>query len=60
MEFSEGCRPIGIKWVYKKNMNAQGERDRYKARLMTKVYRQKAEIDYDKDIAPVARMETIR
>lgn len=47
-------RPIGVKWVYKKKMNAQGEIERYKARLVAKGYKG---IDYDD--APVARMETI-
>ncbi|KAJ3693375.1 hypothetical protein LUZ60_008855 [Juncus effusus] len=60
VELPEGCRSIGVKWVYKKKVNAEGKIERYKARLVAKGYRQKAGIDYDEFFATVARMETIR
>ena len=41
-------------------MNAQGEIERYNARLVAKGYRQKARIDCDEVFAPISRMETIR
>nr|GEV11403.1 retrovirus-related Pol polyprotein from transposon TNT 1-94 [Tanacetum cinerariifolium] len=53
-------KPIGVKWVYKKKMNATREIQRYKARLVAKGYRQKAGIDYDEIFVSVSRMETIR
>nr|KYP55961.1 Retrovirus-related Pol polyprotein from transposon TNT 1-94 [Cajanus cajan] len=56
----EGARPIGVKWVYKKKMNVEGEVERYKARLVVKGYRQKKGIDYDEVFSPVTRMESIR
>jgi len=59
VELPKGYKHIGVKWVYKKKMNAQREIERYKARLVTKGYTQKARIDYDEVFAPVARMETI-
>ncbi|GJU58201.1 retrovirus-related pol polyprotein from transposon TNT 1-94 [Tanacetum coccineum] len=60
VELPKGHQPIGVKWVFKKKMNAQGEVERYKARLVAKGYRQQPGIDYDEVFAPVARMETIR
>ena len=59
-DLSRGAQPIGVKWVYKKKTNAEGEVERYKARLVVKGYKQKEGIDYDKVFTPVTRMETIR
>ena len=59
-ELPEGSQPIGAKWVFKKNMNAQGDIEWYKARLVAKGYKQKAGIDYDEVFSPITRMETIQ
>jgi hypothetical protein len=36
-----GCKPIGCKWVFKKKFRPNGTIERYKARLVAKVYTQK-------------------
>ena len=59
-ELLVGRQLIGVKWVFKKKMNAQGKIEQYKVRLVAKEYKQKTGIDYDEVFAPVARMETIR
>ncbi|KAM1687924.1 hypothetical protein ACFX2K_035834 [Malus domestica] len=57
---SKGHKAIGVKWVYKTKKNANGEVERYKARLVANGYSQRARINYDEVFAPVARLETIR
>ena len=51
---------IGFKWVFKNNMNEQGEIVRNKSRLVCKGYVQVEGHDFDKKIAPMARLEAIR
>ena len=37
-ELLDGRKPIGIKWVFKKKLNAIGKFKKYKARLVENVY----------------------
>jgi hypothetical protein len=36
-----GCKPVGYKWVFKKKLRLDGTIEKYKARLVAKVYTQK-------------------
>ena len=60
VEAPKGKKPIGVKWVYKTKVNAQGEVEKHKARLVVKGYKQKYGVDYKEVFAPMARLETIR
>nr|GEW07185.1 retrovirus-related Pol polyprotein from transposon TNT 1-94 [Tanacetum cinerariifolium] len=51
---------IGLKWVYKINLDEYGDVLKNKAQLVSKGYRQEAGIDFEESFAPVARLEAIR
>ena len=38
-DLPKGAQPIGVKWVYKKKTNADGEVEQYKAWLIVKGYK---------------------
>lgn len=51
---------IGCKWVFKLKQEANGTIDKYKARLVTKDYKQNERIDYGKRFSSVVKPVTIR
>jgi hypothetical protein len=54
-----GCKPIGCKWVFKKELRPNGIIEKYMARLVAKGYNQKGE-DFFDTYSPIARLTTIR
>ncbi|BBH04595.1 ADP glucose pyrophosphorylase large subunit 1 [Prunus dulcis] len=59
-DLPNGQKKIGVKWVFKTNLNEKGEIEKHKARLVAKGYKQKFGVDYKEVFAPIARMDTIR
>ncbi len=59
MKLLEGRKLIGYKWVFKVELNTNGEIDCYKVQLMVKGSSQVGGINYDKTFVPVARYSSI-
>ncbi|KAA3465956.1 retrovirus-related Pol polyprotein from transposon TNT 1-94 [Gossypium australe] len=51
---------IGVKWVYRTKLNANGSIEKHRARLVVIDYAQVFCMDYSDTFAPVARLDTIR
>ena len=57
---TDGLKTIGYKWVFKKKTDMDGNVHTYKARLVTKGFRQTHSINYDETFSPVAMLKSIR
>jgi hypothetical protein len=55
-----GRKPVSCKWVFKIKQSANGEVERYKARLVTRGFTQTYEVDYNETFVFVANFTTIR
>ena len=55
-----GCRPIGLKWVYKVKQDEHGAIVKHKVRLIARGFVQREGIDFEEVFALVAHIESIR
>ena len=60
VERPEHRKVIGVKWVFRTKLNADGSINKHKARLVVKGYAQIFRVDFFDTFAPVARQNTIR
>ena len=57
---AEGKRIVDCKWIFTVKYKADGNIERYKARLVSRGFIQSQGIDYQKTFAPVTKPNTIR
>ena len=59
IEFPDGAKFIGCKWVFKKKKDSLGNIERYKARLIAKGFTQNEGIDYKETFFPVSKKDSL-
>jgi len=60
VELPKDQKVVGSKWVFKLKVGADGEVERYKARLLVQGFSQKFGVNYDETFCPVVRHESVR
>ena len=54
------AKTIGCKWIFKRKLKPDGSIEKYKARLVTKGFKQKKDVDYFVTFSIVTRISSIR
>ena len=56
VDLSPGCKTINCKWVLRKKLKCDGSIDKFKARLVAKCFKQKADLDFFDTFSLVTRI----
>ena len=60
VDLSPGYKTIGCKWVLRKKLKLDGSIDKFKARLVVKNFKQKADLDFFDTFSLVTRITSIK
>ncbi|XP_074300235.1 putative mitochondrial protein AtMg00820 [Silene latifolia] len=60
VDFSDGVKPIGCKWIFKLKTDKDGNINVFKARLVAKCFKRSHGVDYDETFSPLAMFKSIR
>jgi hypothetical protein len=59
VELPDKKKTIDVKWIFNVKLNPDGSVCKYKERLVARIFLQRYGVDYNKEFAPIARLETI-
>jgi len=60
VDLPASCKTIGCKWVLRKKLKPDGTIGKFRVRLVTKGFKQKADVNFFDTFSPVTRITSIR